>query len=328
MVKIIEDVGTVGFGLMGLTWRPNPAPEEQAFAAMKAAYDNGAIFWNGGEFYGTKDYNSMHLLAKYFTKYPEHARNVVLSIKGGFNEQMKPDGTPEGIRRSVDNVIRTLGGKKTLDIFECARVDPNTPIETTIEALAEYIRDGKLKGISLSEVRAETIRRAHKVHPISCVEVEFSLWSTDILENDIAATCGELGIPIVAYSPLGRGFLTGEVKSLDDIPADDFRRHFPRFQPEVFEKNLQMVEELEKLAKKNGCSPAQLALAWIKQLSGKPGMPEIIPIPGATTVKRVEENVQVITLKQPELEEIDKILKSMVVFGDRYGGPVAELSNG
>lgn len=295
---------------------------------MKAAYDNGTIFWNGGEFYGTKDYNSMHLLAKYFTKYPEHARNVVLSIKGGFNEQMKPDGTPEGIRRSVDNVIRTLGGKKTLDIFECARVDPNTPIETTIEALAEYIRDGKLKGISLSEVRAETIRRAHKVHPITCVEVEFSLWSTDILENDIAATCGELGIPIVAYSPLGRGFLTGEVKSLDDIPADDFRRHFPRFQPEVFEKNLEMVEELEKLAKKNGCSPAQLALAWIKQLSGKPGMPEIIPIPGATTVKRVEENVQMITLKQPELEEIDKILKSMLVFGDRYGGPVAELSNG
>lgn len=295
---------------------------------MKAAYDNGAIFWNGGEFYGTKDYNSMHLLAKYFTKYPEHARKVVLSIKGGFSEQMKPDCTPEGIRRSVDNVIRTLEGKKTLDIFECARVDPNTPIETTIEALAEYIRDGKLKGISLSEVRAETIRRAHKVHPITCVEVEFSLWSTDILENDIAATCAELGIPIVAYSPLGRGFLTGEVKSLDDLPADDFRRHFPRFQPEVFEKNLEMVEELEKLAKKNGCSPAQLALAWIKQLSGKPGMPEIIPIPGATTVKRVEENLKAVTLEQPELEEIDKILKSMVVFGDRYGGPVAELSNG
>ena len=295
---------------------------------MKAAYDNGAILWNGGEFYGTKDYNSLHLLAKYFTKYPEHAKNIVLSIKGGANAQGRPDGTREGVRRSVDNVLRTLDGKKTLDIFECARVDPNTPIETTITALAEYVRDGKLKGISLSEVKAETIRRAHKVHPISCVEVEFSLWATDILENDIAATCGELGIPIVAYSPLGRGFLTGEIKSLDDMPKDDMRRHFPRFQPEVFGKNLEMAEELEKLAKKKGCSPAQLALAWVKQQSGKPGLPEIIPIPGATTAKRVVENVQVVTLGQSDLEEIDRILKSAVILGGRYGGYVAELCNG
>lgn len=295
---------------------------------MKAAYDNGAILWNGGEFYGTKDYNSMHLLAKYFTKYPEHAKNVVLSIKGSFTEQGTPDGTREGVRRSVDNVIRILDGKKSLDIFECARVDPKTPIETTIAALAEYVQDGKLKGISLSEVKAETIRRAHKVHPITCVEVEFSLWATDILENDIATTCGELGIPIVAYSPLGRGFLTGEVKSLDDIPQDDMRRRFPRFQPDVFGKNLEMVEELEKLAKKKGCSPAQLALAWVKQLSGKPGLPEIIPIPGATTAKRVAENLQTVTLEQPDLEEIDRILKSTVVLGDRYPSHIAEMSNG
>lgn len=295
---------------------------------MKAAYDNGSIFWNGGEFYGTKDYNSMHLLAKYFTKYPEHAKNIVLSIKGGMDEQMRPDGTREGVRRSVDNVIRTLDGKKTLDIFECARVDRNTPIETTIAALAEYIQDGTLKGISLSEVKAETIRRAHKVHPITCVEVELSLWHTDILENDIAATCGELGIPIVAYSPLGRGFLTGEIKSLDDLPKDDYRRHIPRFQPDVFGKNLEMVEELEKLARMKGCSPAKLALSWVKQLSGKPGLPEIIPIPGATTVERVVENVQVVTLEQQDIDEIDKILKSTVIIGDRYPAYVAEMSNG
>ena len=180
----------------------------------------------------------------------------------------------------------------------------------------------------MTEVKAETIRRAHKVHPITCVEVELSLWATDILENDIATTCGELGIPIVAYSPLGRGFLTGEVKSLDDIPQDDMRRHFPRFQPDVFGKNLEMVEELEKLAKKKGCSPAQLALAWIKQLSGKPGLPEIIPIPGATTAKRVVENLQTVTLEQPDLEEIDRILKSTVVLGDRYPARIAEMSNG
>lgn len=220
---------------------------------MKTALEQGASFWNGGEFYGTPEHNSLHLLNRYFTKYPADAEKVVLSIKGGINlETLKPDGSREGVRRSIDNILKLLDGKKTLDIFECARIDFETPIETTVGAIAEYVKEGKIKGISLSEVGAETIRRAHKVHPICAVEVELSLWSTDTLENGIAATCAELGIPIVAYSPLGRGFLTGEIKSLNDIPDGDFRKTMPRFQPDAFEKNLEMVEELQKLAKKKG----------------------------------------------------------------------------
>ena len=301
---------------------------EQAVGTMKAAFDGGAVFWNGGEFYGTPEHNSMHLLARYFTEYPAHAEKVVLSIKGGLRPNMSADGTPEGVRRSVENVLRTLNGKKSLDIFECARVDPNTPIETTIGALAKLVEEKKLKAISLSEVKAETIRRAHKVHPISAVEVEFSLWATDILTNGVAAVCAELRIPIVAYSPLGRGFLTGEIKSPDDIPDGDFRKTLPRFQPENFGKNIEMVERLREIAEKKGCSPAQLALAWVKQQSEQRGMPAIIPIPGATTEKRVRENLQEIRLGELELKDIDQILKSAEIIGDRYGGHAALQMNG
>lgn len=293
-------------------------PEEQAIKALKAAYENGALLWNGGELYGKSDYNSLHLLAKYFSQYPDHAEKVVLCIKGAVNAQLQPDGTREGVRRSVDNVLKLLDGKKSLDLFECARVDPNTPIEITIAALAEYVHKGKLKGISLSEVKAETIRRAHKVHPISAVEVELSLWATEPLENGVAAACAELGVPLVAYSPLGRGFLTGDVKSFDDLPDGDFRKTLPRYQPAVFGKNLELVAKLQKVAEKMGCSAAQLALAWVKQLSGKPGLPQIIPIPGATTEKRIVENLQAVALNEAQLEEIDGIMKSVEVVGSRY----------
>lgn len=286
---------------------------------MKAAYDNGAVLWNGGEFYGEPDYNSLHLLANYFSQYPDHADKVVLCIKGGLNAHLQPDGTREGVRTSVDNVLKLLDGKKTLDLFECARVDPNTPIEITIAALAEYVHEGKIKGISLSEVKAETIRRAHKVHPISAVEVELSLWAMEPLENGVAATCAELGISLVAYSPLGRGFLTGDIKSFDDIPDGDFRKTLPRLQPAVFGNNLELVANLQKVAEKKGCSPAQLALAWVKQLSGNPGLPQIIPIPGATTEKRIVENMQAVELTEAELEEIDGIIKTVEVVGGRYG---------
>jgi len=295
---------------------------------MKAALNTGANFWNGGEFYGTPEHNSLHVLNSYFSKYPDDAEKVVISIKGGLGLGLAPDGGEQNVRRSVDNCLKLLDGKKTLDIFECARVDPNTPIETTIGILATYVKEGKIKGISLSEVKAETIRRAHKVHPICAVEVEFSLWATDILSNGVAATCAELSIPVVAYSPLGRGFLTGEIKSFDDIPEGDFRRYLPKFQPDVFPKNLELVKELEKLANKKGCKPAQLGLAWVKSMSGKPGMPTIIPIPGATTEDRVVENSKDVKLTNADLEEIDGILSKAVVIGDRYGGPMKALMEG
>jgi pyridoxine 4-dehydrogenase len=175
---------------------------------MRTALSLGANNWNGGELYGSPERNSLHLLNEYFTKYPGDAEKVVLSIKGGLKKgELMPDGSRENVRRSIDECLKVLDGKKSLDLFECARVDPKTPIEETIGYIAEYVKEDKLGGISLSEVGAQSIRKAHAVHPISAVEVEFSLWVTDILENGVAATCAELGIPIIAYSPLGRGFL-------------------------------------------------------------------------------------------------------------------------
>lgn len=181
---------------------------EQSFAAMKKALNMGANYWNGGELYGPPERNSMHLLNEYFTKYPEDKDKVVICIKGGTQRgSLIPDGSEDNVKRSIDECLRLLDGKAKLHIFECARVDPMTSVEDTIGYIAKYVEAGKIGGIALSEVSASTIRRAAKIHEIAHVEVEFSLWSTDILENGIASTCAELGIPIIAYSPLGRGFL-------------------------------------------------------------------------------------------------------------------------
>ncbi|MCJ1406945.1 Pyridoxine 4-dehydrogenase [Ptychographa xylographoides] len=293
---------------------------------MRTALAHGANFWNGGEFYGPPDRNSLQLLNRYFTKYPEDADKVVLSIKGGL-KNMHPDGSEKGVRASVDNCLKLLDGKKHLDLFECARVDPDTPIEVTMEALGKYVKAGKLGGISLSEVNANTIRKAHRAHPISAVEIELSMWETTPLTNGVLDTCGELHIPVVAYSPLGRGFLTGEIKTLDDIPKDDLRRNFPRFSPENFPKNVDLVHKIEAIAENKGCKTGQLALAWVRQLSDRPGMPTIIPIPGATTGARVTENMGLVKLSDIDINEIDKILESAVIEGHRYPEHSLKLLN-
>jgi pyridoxine 4-dehydrogenase len=175
---------------------------------MHAAHSLGAVFWNGGEFYGPPSRNSLHLLNEYFSKYPGDADQVVLSIKGGaVPSGLVPDSSKANVIRSIDDCLKVLDGKKFLDLFECARLDGKTPLEETIGAIADYVKAGKIGGISLSEVSAATIRKAHAIHPVSAVEVEFSLFSTDILTNGVAKACAELGITVVAYSPLGRGFL-------------------------------------------------------------------------------------------------------------------------
>ena len=176
-------------------------PTSGAIATMKTAVINGAICWNGGTFYGPPKANSLQLLNAYFTKYPEDADKVVISIKGPIK------GDEKSVRSTVDECLKVLDGKKHLDIFQCARVDSKTPIEETIRVLAQYVKEGKLGGISLSEAKPEFIRRAAAVHKISCVEVEFSLFALEPTHNGVAETCAELGIPIIAYSPLGRGFL-------------------------------------------------------------------------------------------------------------------------
>lgn len=322
-------VGTTGFGLMGLTWRPNPAPQSQCFDAMKTALEHGANFWNGGELYGTPERNSLHLLREYFEKHPGDANKVVISIKGGLEKGgMKPDGRPENVRRSIDECLTQLAGTKKLDLFESARVDPETPIEVTIRTANEYVKAGTLGGISLSECSADTIRRAAKVAKISAVEVEYSLWATEIQDNGVLATCGELGIPIIAYSPLGRGFLTGQIKKRDDLPEDDMRRHLPRFSEENFPKNVELIHQLEKLAERKGCTPGQVGIAWVKAQSERNGNPVIIPIPGATTTERVKENLVNVDLSENDLKEVDSILASVEIHGERYHAAVNSLNFG
>ena len=206
-------VGATGYGLMsklhpttsatyanrltGLK-RPPAPPEEQAFAAMRSAVTSGCNFWNGGEFYGTPDSNSLTLLNEYFALYPEDADKVVLNIKGAMGPGMKPDGSPEYVRKSVENCLRMLGERGRIDMFECARRDPKVPLEKTLKALAELVDEGKIGGVALSEVNANTIRESAKITKIVAVEVELSLWSTAPLTNGIAEACAELDIPIIA----------------------------------------------------------------------------------------------------------------------------------
>ncbi|ROV89953.1 hypothetical protein VMCG_10106 [Cytospora schulzeri] len=318
-----QEIGPIGYGLMGLTWRANPCSQEQAFEAMRAALKNGCNFWNGGDFYGPPEYNSLVLLERYFEKYPEDADKVVLSIKGAVGaDAHHPDGSAAGIRKSLDTDLKQLNGRKKLDIFECARRDQSVPMEETFGEMQKYIDQGKLGGISLSEVRAETIHEAVKITKVSAVEVELSLFSTEVLENGVAAACAQYNIPMIAYSPVGRGMLTGQIKTLDDIPQDDMRRHFPRFQPENFQHNIVLLHRVEELAKKKGCTPGQFAIGWVRALSKRPGMPTIIPIPGATTADRVTENSKVVELTDQEMSSVDEILEKMDVKGARYPAPV------
>ncbi|KAI0459587.1 pyridoxal reductase [Xylaria acuta] len=322
MVQLLgKEVGPTGFGLMGFTWRAKPCSQEQAFEAMREAIQQGKVFWNGGEFYGTPEYNSLTLLDRYFEKYPEDADKVILSIKGGMNlTNHAPDGSPEGTRRSIDNNLRQLNGRKKLDMFEFARRDQNVDMKVTFDVIQkEYIDTGKVGGISLSEVRAETIHEAVKHAKIVACEVELSLFATDVLHNGVAAACAQYGIPLVAYSPVGRGFLTGQIKTYEDIPGDSYLKQLPRFQPGGnFENNIKLVHQVEQLAKQKGCTPAQLAISWVRALNGRPGMPTIIPIPGATTAERVRENAKVVELTGEDMAAIDKILDGFKPIGRRY----------
>lgn len=336
-----KPVGPIGYGLMGLTWRPDPQTAEESFQAMSTALAEGANFWNGGEFYGTVERNSCHLLNEYFTKNPNDAEKIVLSIKGGtLPGELTPDGSRTNVRRSVEDCLKILDGKKSIDIFECARVDPKTPVETTIKALAELVQEGKIGGIGLSEVRASTIERAHAIHPIAAVEVEVSLWATDILSNGVAATCKKLGIPIAAYSPLARGAMIGDIRKNADIPDSDFRKFLPKFQDDVLDYNNQITDEVKKLADKKGVSIAQVAIAWVRGLSGRTvplgnggesvTLGTIIPIPGATKSERVIENTRSgdVVLTDDEYEEIAEILKKTPIKGERYPGDLHKLSEG
>jgi len=262
-------------------------------------------------------------LNRFYNQYPEYKDKTYLSVKGGL-VNMSPDASEENLRKSVTNINSILGGKK-MDLFEMARVDKGRSIEDAMTVLVKLQSEGRFKDIGLSEVSADTIRRASKIGKIAAVEVEYSPWSMDIEQNDVLATCKELQIPIVAYSPLGRGFLTGQIRKLEDLPEGDNRRHYDRFQPGNFETNLKLVEKIEGIAKSKGVTPAQLCLAWLMDQSDL-----IYPIPGSTRVEGVKEALGAlsVSLSQEESKEIRQLVESSEVKGGRYNDKVKHTLEG
>ena len=337
---------------MNLTWRDDPPAFSDSIPVMKRALELGADNWNGGEIYGTVSKNSMHLLHDYFLKYPDDAARVVLCIKGGLEKgKMVPNGGAENVRRSVEDCLEVLQGttKKRIDIFECARVDPVRGNAEAVRTLAELVKEGKIGGIGLSEVGAKTIRESYKIAKelgvgIASVEVEISLWCADPFNNGILAACAELGIPVFAYSPLARGQISDRpIRKNADMEDGDKRKHLPKYQDDVLEVNNKITDAAIEIAKKKGVTTAQVAIAWVRGQSGRVRdvaldasgetrkeikLGTIIPIPGASSIERVEENFKGVVLTEEELKELDKLVESLPVTGDRYHGHGQALVNG
>lgn len=283
--------------------------------------------WNGGDFYGTPENNSLHLINRYLTAHPEDTDKFVLCIKTGLRDHatFTMDCSPEGLREYANRSLDILKGTLTkIDIFGIARVDRNVPVEESVKALAQLRDEGKIGGIQLTEVRAETIRRAASVTKIDMVEAEISLWSTEVFSNGVAEACAEHGIVLVAHTPLGGGILTGKYESSDDLPPTmKFR---PRFAPENFENNIKLIKKVKELASSKGCTPAQLALSWVKKKGTEPGMPVIVPVVGARTPETVLENAKDVELNDADMKQIHDILRSFPVQGDRWPAGPAKLN--
>ncbi|KAF2762034.1 aldo/keto reductase-like protein [Pseudovirgaria hyperparasitica] len=324
-----KPVSKTGFGLMGLTWRPTPIPFEESIEIMHQAFHkHGANFFVGGVFYGPPERNSLHLLKAYFDKYPEDAEKVIVSIKGGNDPKtLAPQANEKDLTADIEFCLKTLDNKK-IDIFEASRVDPKVPIEDSLSYIKRYVDAGKIGGVAISEVNATSVRKAAKFTNIVACEIEFSLFHTAPLTNGVFAACKEHNIPVIAYSPLGRGFLTGQIRTPEDIPEGDFRRTIPRFQGETFYENIKLVRAIEQLAEKKGCTSGQVALSWIEQQSGRNGNPVIIPIPGTTSQKRLVENMVRVHLTDEDFKEIDGIIASIPISGTRYGGHALSVIDG
>src|SRR5579883_1847260 len=255
-----------------------------------------------------------------------HREQVVLATKFGIygfdGHTLQVKGNPEYVHQACDASLRRLG-VDYIDLYYLHRVDPKVPIEDTVGAMAELVKLGKVRYLGLSEASAATIRRAAQVHPIAALQTEYSLWTRDP-EAQILPTVRELRIGFVAYSPLGRGFLTGQFKKLDDLPADDVRRNHPRFQGENFQKNLDLVRTVEELARAKGCTPAQLALAWVLSRGD-----DVVPIPGTKRVKYLDDNIGAlrVTLTPDDLARIDAVFPAGAAAGDRYHAQAMQAVN-
>jgi aryl-alcohol dehydrogenase-like predicted oxidoreductase len=304
---------------MGMSGAYGRADDDRSIATIHRALDLGINFLDTADVYGP--FTNERLVGRAVR---DRRDEVVLATK--FGNALSADGVfvgingrPEYVRQACDASLQRLG-VDVIDVYYQHRVDPNTPIEETVGAMAELVKAGKVRHLGLSEAAPMTIRRAHAVHPIAALQTEYSLWTRDP-EQELLATCRQLGIAFVAYSPLGRGFLTGRFRSSDDLAPDDRRRRNPRFQGENFRKNLDLVAKVEELARAKGCTPAQLALAWLLSRGE-----DVIPIPGSTRAERVEENAAAVGIRLSP-DDLASLHAMAPTAGDRYPEAAMRLLN-
>ena len=312
-------VSAQGLGCMGMSEFYGTGDQAEAERTIQRALDLGITFLDTADMYGP--FTNERLVGRAIAGRRDE---VVLATKFG-NERGEDgsfrgiNGTPDYVRRACDASLQRLG-VDDIDLYYQHRVDTTVPVEDTWGALRELVEVGKVRHAGISEAAPETIRRAHAVQPVTAVQTEYSLWSRDPEDDGVLATCAELGIGFVAYSPIGRGFLSGQIRSVDDLAPDDYRRNNPRFQGENFTRNLELVDRVREIADEKGVTATQLALAWVMAQSGRAGNPGIVPIPGTKRVAYLEENAAAtdVRLTDDDLRRLDDAAPAGATAGDRY----------